>query len=145
MKQNETFRSQYSDYNLVLFDGVCNFCEASVNFIIKHDSQKKFHFMTQSSEEAEAFMAQEGVEELDTIMLFSKGKLYTHSDAALMIAKELEGWHRHFYIFRFVPRLVRDMVYKVAAKYRYKIFGKKEQCMMPSDEVRERFLGYIIG
>ena len=141
MTKRESFTHRYKNHNIVLFDGVCNFCEASVNFIIKHDSQKQFHFMPHSSEEAQLFLKENKLEELDSIILFSNGKIYAHSDAALEIAKTLDGWYKHLYIFHFVPKLFRDWVYRLVAKYRYRIFGKKDVCMMPSDEVRERFLG----
>ena len=141
MTEIETFTNKYKKHNIVLFDGVCNFCEASVNFIIKHDSQKQFHFMAQSSEEAQYFLEEHKLEELDSIILFSNAKIYAHSDAALEIAKALDGWYRNLYLFRFIPKFFRDWVYRLVAKYRYRIFGKKESCMMPSDEVRERFLG----
>jgi len=141
MTNQEIFTNKYKNHTIVLFDGVCNFCEASVNFIIKHDAKKQFHFMAQSAEEAQLFLEENELEKLDSIILFSNGKIYAHSDAALEIAKGLDGWYRHLYIFRFVPKFLRDWVYKLVAKCRYKIFGKKESCMMPSDEVRERFLG----
>ena len=141
MAKLESFTNKYKNHNIVLFDGVCNFCEASVHFIINHDSQKQFHFMAQSSEEAQLLSKEHQLEELDSIILFSKGQIYTHSDAALEIAKGLDGWYKHLYIFRFVPKFFRDGVYKLIAKYRYKIFGKREQCRLPSDKVRERFLG----
>jgi len=141
MNQNEIVTRNHREYDIVLFDGVCNFCEASVNFIIQRDSQKQFYFMAQSSDDAQHFIKEHQLESLDTIMLVSKGKLYTHSDAALEISKGLDGWYRHLYLFRFVPKFLRDWVYKLVGKYRYRIFGKKKSCMMPSDEVRERFLG----
>jgi predicted DCC family thiol-disulfide oxidoreductase YuxK len=140
MKEIEVFTNKYKDYNIVLFDGVCNFCESSVKFIIEHDTLKHFYFMTQSSKEAQDFIQQHKLEELDTIILFSKNKIYTHSDAALEITKALNGWYRHLYLFRFIPKFIRDIIYKVIAKYRYSFFGKKENCMIPNDEILSRFL-----
>ncbi|CAA6799213.1 MAG: Unknown protein [uncultured Sulfurovum sp.] len=141
MTEIETFTNKYKNHNIVLFDGVCNFCEASVNFIIKLDGQKQFHFMVQSCEEAQSFLVEHQLQELDSIILFSNGKVYIHSDAALQIAKKLDGYYKYLYVFRFLPKVFRDWVYKLVAKYRYRIFGKKESCMMPSDELKERFLG----
>ena len=95
--------------------------------------------MSQSTKEAQDFIQQHKLEELDTIMFFSKNKIYTHSDAALEISKALDGWYQYLYIFRFIPKFFRDIIYKFIAKHRYKIFGKKETCMIPNDEISSRF------
>ena len=140
MREHQEFSQKYKDYNVVLFDGYCNFCEASVKFIIAHDKEKKIHFIPQSSKDAQLFIKENKLEELDTIIFFSKNKIYTFSDAALEIAKYLDGWYKYFYIFRYLPKAVRDMAYKIVAHIRYNIFGKKESCMIPTDDLKSRFL-----
>lgn len=126
--------------NIILFDGVCNLCESSVQFIIKHDRQNYFHFASQSSELGQKLLKAYGLEQVDSIALITKEKAYIHSDAALEIAKNLDGWYKYLSVFRFIPKVLRDMLYKVVAKYRYKVFGKKDSCMMPSDTLKDRFL-----
>jgi predicted DCC family thiol-disulfide oxidoreductase YuxK len=77
---------------------------------------------------------------MDSIALIENNRAYTHSDAALEIARNLDGYYRHMYIFRFIPKVLRDAIYRFIAKYRYKVFGKKDSCMMPSNELKDRFL-----
>jgi predicted DCC family thiol-disulfide oxidoreductase YuxK len=126
--------------NIILFDGVCNLCEYSVQFIIKHDSKNYFHFTSQSSEIGQELLKQHELEEIDSIIFVKDSMAYAHSDAALEIAKNLDGWHKHLYIFRFIPKVLRDAIYRFVAKHRYKVFGKKDSCMMPSIELKDRFL-----
>lgn len=140
MTNIESFNRKYQNHHIVFFDGICNLCESSVNFIIKHDSQQQFHFMAQSTQEAQEFLKASQLQKVDSIILLSKGKIHTHSDAALEIAKELDGYYKHLYLFRFFPKFFRDWIYKRIAKYRYKFFGKKDVCMMPSDALQSRFL-----
>jgi len=125
--------------NIILFDGVCNFCSFSVNFIIKHDKKGYFHFASIQSTVGKTLIEKYSLKELDSIILVQDDKAYIYSDAVLHIAKELDGWYRYLYIFRFTPRVFRDAIYKVVAKYRYRVFGKQERCMMPTEEVLERF------
>ena len=127
---------------IILFDGVCNFCNGSVNFIIERDKTGYFKFAPLQSEAGEKLLQENGVDkaQTDSVILIEDGKVYTHSTAALKIARKLEGkwsWLSHLSI---VPRFIRDGFYKLFAKYRYKMFGKQEACMLPTPEVRERFL-----
>ena len=126
--------------NIILFDGVCNLCEFSVQFIIERDSKKHFHFSSQQSELGQEFIKTHHLEEHDSIILISQEKVFLYSDAALYIAKELNSKWKYIFIFRFVPKILRDLVYKLIAKSRYSIFGKKESCIMPSQEIESRFL-----
>jgi predicted DCC family thiol-disulfide oxidoreductase YuxK len=126
--------------NIILFDGVCNLCEASVQFIIKHDSKNYFHFASQSSAIGKELLKKHKLEEIDSIILVKNSMGYTHSDAVLKISKKLDGWYKYLYVFRFIPRFLRDSIYRFVAKYRYKVFGKKDSCMMPSSELKDRFL-----
>ena len=127
---------------IVLFDGVCNFCNGSVNFMIGHDTAGYFKFAPLQSETGRALLGKFGIDttETDSIILVEDDKAYTHSTAALRIARKLDGLWGWFYIFRFVPRPLSDLFYRLFAKYRYRLFGKKDVCMMPTPELRERFL-----
>lgn len=127
---------------IILFDGVCNFCNGSVNFIIERDPQKYFKFAPLQSEVGEKLLKQNGVDkiETDSVVLIEDDKVYTHTTAALRIARQLSGRWSWFYGFIVVPSFVRDVFYKLFAKYRYQMFGKQDACMLPTPEMRERFL-----
>ena len=138
---------------VILFDGVCNFCDASVNFIIEHDRDGHFKFAPLQSEAGRQLAAEFGLASetaepiaasdlipIDSVILIEDGKAYTHSTAALRILKRLGGFWSVFYALIVVPRPIRDFFYRVFAKYRYRVFGRKDQCMLPSPEVRARFL-----
>ncbi|HTK38387.1 MAG TPA: thiol-disulfide oxidoreductase DCC family protein [Pyrinomonadaceae bacterium] len=127
---------------IVLFDGVCNFCNGSVNFMIERDAAGYFKFAPLQSETGKEVLDKFAVDptEIDSIILVEDEKAYTHSTAALRIVRRLGGIWRWLYILRFVPRPIRDFFYELFAKYRYWLFGKKDVCMMPTPEIRERFL-----
>lgn len=124
----------------MLFDGVCNLCTASVKFIIKRDPQGQFRFAALQSEAARGLVVGEG-ERPDSIALVESGKVYWKSTAALRIARRLGALWPVLYVLIAVPRPVRDWVYDVIARHRYRWFGKQDACMMPTPELRERFLG----
>ncbi|MCU1289742.1 MAG: hypothetical protein JWN60_1971 [Acidobacteria bacterium] len=127
---------------IILFDGVCNFCNGSVNFIIERDKTGYFKFAPLQSEIGEKLLRENGVDkaQTDSVILIEDGKVYTHSTAALRIARKLEGRWSWFYRLIIVPGFIRDGFYKLFAKYRYAMFGKQEACMLPTPEVRSRFL-----
>jgi predicted DCC family thiol-disulfide oxidoreductase YuxK len=127
---------------IVLFDGVCNFCNASINFVIEHDKARYFKFAPLQSEIGEELTARHGIDrvETDSVILVENGKIYTHSDAALGIARHLNGIWSWAYVLRVIPRPVRDLAYKFIARNRYRLFGRRDACMMPTPEVRARFL-----
>ena len=126
---------------IVLFDGVCNFCNGTVNFIIRHDPASHFRFAALQSEAGERLRREYNIDdELDSVILIESGRAFTHSDAALRIARGLGGIWGLGYIFVVVPRFIRDGVYKLFASNRYRLFGRRDECMMPTPEVRERFL-----
>ena len=125
----------------MLFDGVCNFCSDSVNFIIRHDTGNKFVFAPLQSEKGVELRQQYGIDDkIDSIVLIEDGRAFTRSAAALRIAKGLGGIWAVAYILIVIPRPVRDYLYELFAKYRYRLFGKKDECMLPTPEVRARFL-----
>lgn len=127
---------------IILFDGVCNLCNGAVTFIIKRDRKNLFKFATLQSEIAEELLIAKlpDKELLDSIVLIENGKQYTKSSAALRIAKNLSGAYPLLYIFMVIPKFLRDWVYSIIAKNRYKWFGKKDACMIPTPELKKKFL-----
>lgn len=127
---------------IILFDGVCNFCNGSVNFIIERDPTAYFKFAPLQSEIGQKLIDEHGVNkaETDSVILIESGKVYTHSTAALRVARKLTGAWKLFYGFWIVPKFIRDFAYKLFAKNRYKMFGKIDACMLPTPDVRARFL-----
>ena len=127
---------------IILFDGVCNFCNGSVNFIIERDTEKYFKFAPLQSEIGQKLLNEHGIDKTvtDSVVLIENNKVYTRTTAVLRIAKRLSGAWRFFYGFIIVPSFIRDVLYKLFAKNRYKTFGRQEACMVPTPEIRERFL-----
>jgi predicted DCC family thiol-disulfide oxidoreductase YuxK len=130
---------------IIFFDGVCNFCDRSVQFIFQRDNKGYFQFCPLQSEKAELLLSQSGGSSskdgaLYTVMLLENGKIYERSTAALRMARKLNKTWPLLYILMIVPRPIRDFVYAFIAKNRYKWFGKKESCMIPSAELRSRFI-----
>jgi predicted DCC family thiol-disulfide oxidoreductase YuxK len=130
------------DKPVIFFDGVCNLCNASVQFIIKKDSKKNFMFSSLQSDAAQAILLQNKLENLDfdTIILLEDGIIYDKSTAILKILRKLSGLYKLGYIFIVVPKFIRDFVYKIISKNRYKWFGKRDSCMIPTEELKLRFL-----
>lgn len=127
---------------IVLFDGVCNFCNASVNFVIERDKAGYFRFAPLQSEIGEELVAKHGIDraETDSVIVVENDRAYTHSSAALRIAKQLDGLWSWSYGFIIVPKPIRDFFYRLFAKHRYRLFGRQDACMMPTPEIRARFL-----
>lgn len=127
--------------SIVLFDGVCNFCNGAVNFIIRHDADKKFKFTPLQSEAGQELRTKFNIgEDIDSIILIENDKAYMHSTAGLRVAKGLGGIWSLGYAFIIVPPFIRDWAYKLFAKYRYRLFGRQDACMLPTPDVSERFL-----
>lgn len=127
---------------IIIFDGVCNLCNKSVDFVIRRDKKRIFRYAANQSEAGAAILRQHGVEEGEqqTVYLLQNGKLYRRSTAALRIARRLPfpwflGW-----TWMIFPRFLRDWVYKWIARNRYKWFGKKDTCRLPTPEERSLFL-----
>lgn len=127
---------------IVFFDGVCNLCNSSVQFIIKRDKLDTFRFASLQSEVAIALLPKELVSEdnLQSLVLLQNEKVLTRSSAALNIARKLQGLWPALFVFIIVPLFVRDTCYDIIARNRYKWFGKKDQCMVPSSEIKDKFL-----
>ncbi len=128
--------------SIVLFDGVCNLCNASVNFIIDNDRKKHFRFAALQSKAGRAILKKFNFSatHIDTLVLVEGGKIYTRSDAALHIAKKLKPPLPLLFSLMFVPPFVRDAVYVTIAKNRYRWFGEREYCRVPAPELKDRFL-----
>lgn len=130
------------DHAIILFDGVCNFCNSAVNFVIKRDPQSKLKFATLQSEKAHEVLSahQLSSSDLSSFVLIEDDKIYTRSTAALRVCRELSGFWPMMYGFMIVPRFIRDGVYNWIARHRYQWFGKRETCMIPTNDLRSRFL-----
>jgi predicted DCC family thiol-disulfide oxidoreductase YuxK len=127
---------------VILFDGFCNLCNGAVLFVIKRDKKVKFSFASLQSSFGQIQLKQYGLssDELSTIVLLKDGRIFTKSTAALEIAKNLDGLWPAFYFFRIVPPLIRNFVYDFIAQNRYRWFGKWEVCMIPTPELKARFI-----
>lgn len=131
-----------SEHSFLLFDGVCNLCISAVNFIIKRDSKEKIKFLTLQSENGQAFLKKFGLptNDFNTIVFISGEKYYLKSTAVLHVLKELGGVWKLYYVFIIFPRPFRDFIYSIVAKIRYRIFGKRATCIIPTPEIKRRFL-----
>ena len=130
------------EHPVVLFDGVCNFCNSAVQFIIRHDSGGKMHFAAYQSSAGEALARQHGIDpsKLETFALVVNGEALLRSDAAIAVGILLGGVWKAARVFKIVPSFLRDAVYSIVARNRYRWFGHRESCMIPDAEVRSRFL-----
>lgn len=127
--------------DIILFDGVCNFCNSSVHFILKRDAKQRYHFASLHSEAGKALLNKYGIpENINSFVLIEGDRYFTKSSAALRVCQNLTGPYRLLAVFKIVPAPIRDIFYHVIANNRYKWFGKQETCMLPSPEVRKRFL-----
>ncbi|MCK8485850.1 thiol-disulfide oxidoreductase DCC family protein [Paenibacillus sp. MBLB2552] len=127
---------------VILFDGVCHLCQGAVKFIIKRDSAGRFRFASLQSQAGIRLLQAAGarVEALDSVVLIEHGISYTRSAAALRIARGLRYLWPLLYALIIVPRGLRDAAYQFVAKHRYRWFGKDETCLVPTRELKERFL-----
>ncbi|CAN5240328.1 thiol-disulfide oxidoreductase DCC family protein [soil metagenome] len=130
------------NHGVVLFDGICNFCNDKINFIIRHDKNDYFRFAALQSETGKKMLDERGIDmsDPDTFILIENGKVYDRTSAALRIAKKLNGGWPLFYALIIIPPFLRDIAYKIVARNRYKWWGKKESCMIPTPEIRQKFI-----
>lgn len=125
----------------ILFDGVCNLCNGAVRFVIRHDKKERFVFSPLQSRVATSLLA--GLAptvKKDSVVLIENGTIYTRSTAILRIARRLGGGWPLLYGFIIIPPFLRDGIYDIIAKYRYRFFGKQEKCMVPSAADSRRFV-----
>ena len=131
-----------NEAHILLFDGVCNLCNSIVQFIIKRDPKGKFKFSSLQSESGQALLRQFGLptNDFDSFVFISGDKYFLKSSAGLHVLKELGGVWKVFFIFIIFPRPLRDFIYNIIAKTRYRIFGKRDTCMVPTPDIKQRFL-----
>ncbi len=127
---------------VILFDGVCNLCNAAVIFFIERDKKNVFRFASLQSAFGQSVLQKFhlSANTFNSFILFKNGKVYTKSTAALLVAKELSGGWPLLYAFIIVPRFIRDAVYNLIARNRYKWFGKKKECWIPSPALQSKFI-----
>ncbi|HEV8514181.1 MAG TPA: DCC1-like thiol-disulfide oxidoreductase family protein [Cyclobacteriaceae bacterium] len=126
---------------IILFDGVCNLCSASVQFIIKRDRKKIFLFASLQSDFAKkALLGKEIGSSVKTIVFLKGNKIYLRSNAVLEISRELKGLWPLLYFFKIIPRFIRDAVYNFISQHRYQWFGKNDECWLPSPDLSSRFV-----
>ena len=127
---------------IVLFDGVCNLCNGAVQFIIKRDKKKKFLFASLQGKTGNELLRKFDLPEniFNSFILLEGDKVYTRSTAALKIARKLNGGWKLLYALMIIPQFIRNGVYNIIAKNRYKWFGKRDECMVPTAELKELFL-----
>ena len=127
---------------IILFDGVCNFCNRTINIILKYDKQAYFQFAASQSIAAMGIMQAFKIEQIAiaSVILIDQEKVYTKTDAVIQIANLLSGWPKLFRLLKFIPKPMRDFAYDLIAKNRYALFGKKDNCMIPDASIRDRFL-----
>ena len=134
----------YSKKSIILFDGVCNLCNSSVNFIIKRDSKNNFVYTSLQSDVTKKLLLQYRIKinenNLDSIMLIHKNKVFNKSTAVLYILKNLPFPYNLGVIFIVIPKCIRDYIYDIIAQNRYNWFGKKDSCMVPTKEYLDKFL-----
>lgn len=132
-------------YNaVILFDGWCVLCTGAVGFVMKRDKKRHFRFASLDSEFAKGLLAAENLQTIsaDTFLLFENGKLFDRSTAALRVSKKLDGAWPFLYCLMIIPRFIRDGIYSVVARNRYRWFGRRNSCFIPSPEDFPRFPDY---
>ena len=127
------------DKPVVFFDGVCNLCEASVLFILERDKKNRFLFSQLQSDLAKSTLSSEN-QSLKSFVLLENGKVFTKSTAALRVARHLKGIIKLIWVFIIIPKPIRDVIYDFIARNRYRWFGKKNECMIPTPELKAKFI-----
>lgn len=132
----------FDNKEILLFDGVCNFCNSSVQFIIRHERKPSLSFASLQSPTGAALLKKYGLADknIDSLVYINKGRLYIKSSAALRLAGRLKGLYPLLMVFLIVPPFIRNAVYDWIARNRYKWFGKKDACMIPDPALRARFV-----
>ncbi len=125
---------------VIYFDGICNLCNGTIQYVIKRDKKKLFCFAALQSKSGEALLKNHNTILPDSIILVYGNKLYVKSDAVLMIARLLAGVYSLAVVLYVVPKFIRDGVYDWVARNRYKWYGKIDSCMVPTTELQSRFL-----
>ncbi len=131
-----------NDSPIILFDGICNLCNGSVQYVVKHDSKQLFRFASLQSDTGQILLKKYNLPEnnFNSFVLIQNDRAYIKSTAALMVAKKLDGFVKVLYAFIIVPPFIRNGVYNLIAKNRYKWFGKRASCMIPTPALSHLFL-----
>lgn len=131
-----------SSSKIILFDGVCNLCNSTVQKVIQNDYKNQFKFASLQSDFGQNFLEKNNLskDEFQSIILVDGEKYYTKSDAALRIGKELKGIYKYSRFLFIFPRFIRDFVYDIISRNRYKWFGKQDNCWLPTPDLQKRFL-----
>lgn len=127
---------------LVLFDGVCNLCNSSVDLLVRVDKDRNLRFASLQSPAGQFLLKKfnRATHDFDSFLIYENEALFEKSDAALKVCTALGGWWRFFLVFKLVPRMVRNWIYAFVAVRRYQLFGRKESCRLPSKEEQALFL-----
>ena len=133
---------QLDSRRIILFDGVCNLCEDVVQFVFKHDRRNCFHFAALQSQAGQELLEQHGLptDTFDSFVVLQGGKMWQQSDAALQVVRHLGPPWSWLTLFSVLPKPLRDAIYDFIAKNRYRWFGKKQACLLPSPDMQDRFL-----
>jgi len=130
----------YLNKSIVLFDSECNFCNKTIQFILKHEKKPELLFCSLQSETGKEIQEFFKLKNANSVLLVENNNLYTKSTAALKITTYLKGGLPLLYFFIIVPLFIRNSIYNYIAKNRYKWFGKRDTCMTPNNEIKERFI-----
>ncbi len=126
---------------ILLFDGECNLCNGIVQFVIKRDPNAKYQFAALQSETGQKLLKEYNFpNQFDSFIMIEDGKAYQKSSAALRVVRHLNGGWRLFTVFKIIPTPIRDVIYNFIARNRYKWFGKRDSCMIPTPDIKSRFL-----
>ena len=128
---------------IILFDGLCNLCNSSIQFVIEHDKKDIFRFVPLQSDLGRQITAHIGIDQkhIDSVILYEPGVAYYYkSNAALEIAKNLGGFFHLGTLFKIIPTAIRNWLYDYIAKNRYKWYGKQQECLAPTPELKAKFL-----
>lgn len=129
-----------SKQRIVFFDGVCGLCNSYVDFLLPRDSEKKLQFSPLQSEAAKQYLSEQLRADLSTVVFFDEGLIFVRSEAVLRAMSYLPWPWNSMRFFRLIPAFLRDAIYRLVAKTRYGLFGKKESCRLPTPDERERFI-----
>ena len=136
--------SENSTNPILLYDGVCGFCNKSIQTIITYDKKGSMKFAPLQSKLGQEIVARHDLQNIDSVVFVDRSsaieRVFIRSNAALQVAGYLGGWWKLLLVFYIVPRPLRDFGYELFAKYRYRFFGKYDSCMLPSPEIRARFV-----
>ncbi len=131
-----------SQQHIIIFDGICNFCNSSINFIIKRDHTNQFVFAPMQGPTAQKLIAHYQAENVgfDTFLLIKNDEIYYRTNAAIEIAQDLSGAWYLLKAFKIIPGPIRDYFYRLFARNRYHIFGKAAACRVPTEDLKHKFL-----